>query len=189
MLPTVNWAYRSKFQWNLHQNTQRFFSGKCSRKCMLSAKCRTCCLGLNMLTHRGWVTHICVGKLGPIGSENGFSPVRRQAISWTNARLLLIEPLGTNFSEILIEIHTFSSKNNCAWKCRLRNGGHLVSASVCQRLLIEYWDSSFNYISCYLYYDTVIFILSRFDLKTQNTTGRWKLLLIYTKHHSIAKAI
>ena len=42
-----------------------------------------------------------------IGSDNGLSPVWRQAIIWTNARLLLIEPLGTNFSEILIKIHTF----------------------------------------------------------------------------------
>ena len=31
-----------------------------------------------------------------------------QAIIWTNAGILLIGPLGTNFSEILIKIHTFS---------------------------------------------------------------------------------
>ena len=37
-----------------------------------------------------------------IGSDNGSSPVRRQAIIWTNARILLIHTLGTNFSEILI---------------------------------------------------------------------------------------
>ena len=35
---------------------------------------------------------------------------RRQAIIWTNAGLLLIGPLGINFSEILIEILTFSFK-------------------------------------------------------------------------------
>ena len=29
---------------------------------------------------------------------------------WTNAGILLIRPLGTNFSEILIKIHTFSFK-------------------------------------------------------------------------------
>ena len=39
-----------------------------------------------------------------IGSDNGLSPGRRQAIIWTNAGILLIGPLGTNFSEILIEI-------------------------------------------------------------------------------------
>ena len=39
-----------------------------------------------------------------IGSDNGLSPGRRQAIIWTKAGILLIEPLGTNFSEILIEI-------------------------------------------------------------------------------------
>ena len=56
------------------------------------------------LTHWGWVTHICVNKLTIIGSDNGLSPGRRQAIIWTNAGILLIGPLGTNFSEILIEI-------------------------------------------------------------------------------------
>ena len=62
------------------------------------------------LTHWGRVTHICVSDLTPIGSDNGLSPCRRHAIIWTNARILLIGPLGTIFSEILIEIHTFSFK-------------------------------------------------------------------------------
>ena len=52
--------------------------------------------------------HICVSKLTIIGSDNGLSPGRRQAIIWTNAGILLIRTLGTNFSEILGEIHPFS---------------------------------------------------------------------------------
>ena len=62
------------------------------------------------LTHRGRVTHICVGYLTIIGSDNGLSPGRRQAIIWTNASILFIGPLGTNFSEISIEMLTFSFK-------------------------------------------------------------------------------
>ena len=54
------------------------------------------------------MTHICVSKQTAIGSDNGLSPGRRQAIIWTNAGILLIGPLGTNFSEILIEIYIFS---------------------------------------------------------------------------------
>ena len=46
-----------------------------------------------VLTHKGRVT-----------------PGRRQAIIWTNAGILLIGTLGTNFSEILIEIGIFSFK-------------------------------------------------------------------------------
>ena len=65
---------------------------------------------MKRLTHWGRVTHICVSKLTIIGSDNGLSPDPHQAIIWTNAGLLLIGPLGTNFSEILIEILTFSSK-------------------------------------------------------------------------------
>ena len=63
-----------------------------------------------VLTHWGRVTHICVADLATIGSDNGLSPVRRQAIIWTNAGILLIGPLGTNFSETLIIIQTFSLK-------------------------------------------------------------------------------
>ena len=65
---------------------------------------------LVQLTHWGRVTHICVGNLTITGSDNGLSPGRRQAIIWTNAGILLIGPLGTNFSKIFIEIHKFSFK-------------------------------------------------------------------------------
>ena len=54
--------------------------------------------------------HICVSKLTIIGPDNGLSPGRRQAIIRTNAGILLIESLRTNFSEISIKIHTFSFK-------------------------------------------------------------------------------
>ena len=60
------------------------------------------------LTHWGRMTHICVSKVIIIGSDNGLSPGRRQAIIWTNAGILLIRPLETNFSEILIGVQTFS---------------------------------------------------------------------------------
>ena len=61
-----------------------------------------------LLTHWGRMTHICVGKLTILDSDNGLSPGRLQAIIWTNAGILLIGPLGTNFSESLIGIQTFS---------------------------------------------------------------------------------
>ena len=70
-----------------------------------------------LLTHRGRVTHICISKLtGIIGSDNGLAPGWRQAIIWTNAGILLNEPLGTNFqwnfnqnSNIFIEENTFEN--------------------------------------------------------------------------------
>ena len=54
------------------------------------------------------MTHICVGNLTIIGSDNGLPPGWRQAIISTNAGILLIWPLGTNFSEMLVEILTVS---------------------------------------------------------------------------------
>ena len=62
------------------------------------------------LTHWGRETHVCISKLTIIASDNGLLTDRRQAIIWTNTGVLLIGPLGTNFSEILIEILTFLFK-------------------------------------------------------------------------------
>ena len=68
------------------------------------------------------MAHICVSKLTIIGSDNGLLAVWRQVIIWTNAGILSIGPLRTNFTEILIPIHIFSSKkthrNVSSAKCR-----------------------------------------------------------------------
>ena len=53
-----------------------------------------------------WVDNLTIS--GSDNSDNGLSPGRRHAIIWTNAVILLIGPLGTNFSEIQIKIHTLS---------------------------------------------------------------------------------
>ena len=71
------------------------------------------------LTHWGRATRWCIYAsviLTTIGSDNGLSPCRRRASIWTNAGMILIGPLGTNFSEILIEILTFSFKKMCLMK-------------------------------------------------------------------------
>ena len=62
------------------------------------------------LTHWGRVAHICVGNITIIGSENGLSPI------WTSARVLLVGPSGTNYIEIIMEIHS----RKCMWECRLQ---------------------------------------------------------------------
>ena len=46
-----------------------------------------------------------------IVSDNGLLPIRHQAILWTNAGVLSIGPIRTNFSEILIKIKIFIHKN------------------------------------------------------------------------------
>ena len=79
----------------------RIFLWKAKLSCLLYAM-------LVPLTHWGRATHICVGNLTIIGSDNGLWPGRRQAIIWTNVGIFLIRPLGTNFSEILIGNQTFS---------------------------------------------------------------------------------
>ena len=61
------------------------------------------------LSHPGRMTHVCINiKLNSIDSDNGLSPGRRQVIIWTNAGLLSIGPLETNFREIRIKIQKFS---------------------------------------------------------------------------------
>ena len=56
------------------------------------------------------MTHIYVGNLAIIGSDNGLLPGQCQAIIWTNAGKLLIRTLRTNVNVISIKIHTFLFK-------------------------------------------------------------------------------
>ena len=110
----------------------------------------------NELTHWGPVTHICVGKLTIIGSDNGLSPWRRQAIIWTNAGILLIRPLGTNFSEILIEIQTFSFKkkylkmSSAKWRPLCLGLNVLIEVLVSTKHLMSQWVNSVSVEDKYL---------------------------------------
>ena len=67
-----------------------------------------------------------------IGLGNGLVPNRRQAITWTNADLLSIGPLGTNFSESWIEILTFAFKkirlktSSVKWRLICPGGEELI---------------------------------------------------------------
>ena len=102
-----------------------------------------------LLTHLGRVTHICVIKLNLIGSDNGLSPGRCQAIIWTNDGILLIGSLGTNFSDILIEIDTFSFKKiafeNVLWKMAT-----ILSRPQCVKPVMV-WSSFFKVPVSWLY--------------------------------------
>ena len=86
-----SWNLRNKLQWNFDWNTNSCIQENIVYK-----------IEVFLLTHWGRVTHICVSNLNIINSDNGLSPGRRQAIIWTNAGILLIGPLETNFSEISV---------------------------------------------------------------------------------------
>ena len=64
----------------------------------------------NPLTHWGRGTQLSVGKLIIIGSYNGLSPDRRQAIIWTNARFIVNWTLANTFQWKFIQIQQFSLK-------------------------------------------------------------------------------
>ena len=56
-----------------------------------------------------------------IGSNNDLSPMQHQSIIWSNASLLFERPLGSNVSEIWIQIHQMSlEKIHLKW--RLQHG-------------------------------------------------------------------
>ena len=112
--------------WNIQLFFARYILGNCNAIFLYTKNeiqwIRLLAHSINLL--RPSDVYICVSKLNIIGSDNGLSPGRRQAIIWTNAGILLIGPLGTNFSEI--EINIFSFKK-CIWKCRMENGGHFAA--------------------------------------------------------------
>ena len=102
---TVRWHYRSLPQ------LPRFGTHMCKN-----------------ITQWGRVIHIWVSKL-TIGSDNGLSPVRLQAIIWNNSGVLSIGDLRKKFNHILFEIQTFWFKK-MYFKVLFANGGHFVSASM-----------------------------------------------------------
>ena len=104
-----------------------------------------------VLTYWGLVTHICVNDLTIIGSEHGLTPGCRQVMIWTNARRLLFGPLGTKFSKMLIEIHTFSFKK-CISTCRLWNWGHFCLGL---NLLTKLWGCIYSHWAHLCYTDTI----------------------------------
>ena len=50
--------------------------------------------------------HTCISELG---TDNMLLPVRRQVITWADADLVLTGYLGSNFSDIRMEIQNFHS--------------------------------------------------------------------------------
>ena len=105
---------------------------------------------LLILTHWGRVTHICVTYLTIIASDNGLSPSRRQAIIWTNAGILLIRSLGTNFSEILIEIHIFSFKK---MHLKMWSGKWRPFCLGLNVLNISWYELSLHWFTAFIYID------------------------------------
>ena len=74
-----------------------------------------------------------------LASDNGLSPDRHQASIWTNAAILSITPKEHISVKFYLKFKSFHSWK-CIWKCRLRNGGHFVSASMCQNNRYGYWN-------------------------------------------------
>ena len=138
----------------------------------IKASAATCWVCINVfpvvygLTHWGRVTHICVSKLTIIGSDNGLSPGRRQAIIWTNGGILLIRPLGTNFSEILSEIHTFSFKKMHLKTSSAKWRPFCLGLNVLRNIMLQWsvllWCSTvwlMTYIRCTMMLDSMTYDL------------------------------
>ena len=148
------------------------------------------------------MTHICVSELAISGSDNGLSsPGRRQAIIWNNAGLFLIEPLGTNFSEISIAIQTFSFKKmhlnmscskwrpfclglnvlNCLWA-----SDYVITKSCLTLLLMESfnnilfvytWQNDFRYTG-----STWAYIFS--SVKKQNPNHMQAYVIVFSSEYT-----
>ena len=77
-----------------------------------------------LLTHRGQVTHICVSRLTTIGSDNGLSPSRRQAIiksmmgycSGLDIKHLVYIPVGHMVLKIYVPCKNFHEPSKYLYK-------------------------------------------------------------------------
>ena len=134
---------------------------------------------INMLRlehYWGRVTHMCLSKLTIIGSDNVLSPGRHQAIIRTNAGILLIGPLGTNFSEMLIRTLTFSLKKTRLKVSSAKWRPFCLSLNVLKHLFLHsYWNFHWNLFQmvqfiCLIYYDL---LLIKDYINICHITGQW----------------
>ena len=97
---------------------------------------------LKFLTHRGQVKHIYAFVnlyYDTNVSDNGLPPVWGQAIIWTTADILVIRPLGINFSEIRINI-----QNIFIQEYRFENVVCNMVASMCSKYIYKICKFSFT---------------------------------------------
>ena len=89
----------------------------------------TVCWDLLLLIHWGRVTHIWVGKLTIIGSDNGLDGAKQ--LSEPMLEHCYLAPLGTNFfSAMLIEIQTFLLKTISSATCQLCRGLNVLRLEI-----------------------------------------------------------
>ena len=131
------------------------------------------------------MTHICFSKVTNIGSNNGLSPGRGQAIIWTNAGILLIWPWGTNFSQIFIEIHIFSFK-----KIYLKLSSAKVAAILCRGRWVNYNQgktlTGYPDLTVEIYLDHIPILVRLKRLDRFNCFNWYKTL--YSKLTSVCKS-
>ena len=140
------------------QQTPRFFSVQytlvwpkhCSEKKLLKFSVMwflNLCWLVSHLTHWGRVTHLCISKSTTIGLDNGLSPGRHQAINWTNAGILLIEPLNKlqwNFNRNLYNFIQENAFENVVWKtAAILSRPQCVEVVAIPRLYFVYFDYIF----------------------------------------------
>ena len=125
------------------------------------------------------MTHICISKLATIDSDNGLSPGRHQAIIWTSVGILITEPLGTNFNEILIEIHTFLAATKQLYKWYFPS----VCLSVCPsvRLSVTPFSPCFHHRFIMKFSGVITMVRSDVHAKGQGQRSKVKVIEVNTQ--------
>ena len=103
------WGYTSHDAWHLANPSTHFDITIPGWFCHQPVGC------CRRITHWGRVTHICVRKLTTIGSDNGLSLDRRQAIIWTNAGIVY-----------------WTHRNKLQWNCIQNSDISLQESVVCK---------------------------------------------------------
>ena len=151
----------------------------CGNSSALAMELLQSCAKSQLLTHWGRATHTCVGKLTIIGSDNGLSPGRRQAIIWTSAGILLIGPLGTNFNEILIGIQTVSFKKIHLKMLSGKRRPFCLGLNVLTLYMLNYFEETEKYIFvlCHFWSQRWLRLLKAFLLDDKD------LFSLQSQHH------
>ena len=138
---------------------------------------------MHTLLHSGQATHICISKLTIIGSDNGLSPGRCQAIIWTNAGILLMGPFAFRNKlqwNLNRNMRIFNQEN--AFENVVSQLAAIWSWPQCVNASSSIWSTDTAYTANIGMYDQGTVSLDSFQVEIKNLN-----LLIYTIHPRLLK--
>ena len=120
-----------------------------------------------------------------IGSGNGLSSIRRQAITWTNAGLLAMGLLVTNFNEIRIGKKATRGLEQVAGSLVSYYSYPVIMLITMSLFMYKFCTTYFAHISDWGYVRIVIFVIWLLILMCFLVANRWSIMHVFSPNKGL----